>query len=58
MATRAAAEIKAATGVETVLIEGSKGIFDVKVDGKLIYSKYLTGRHAEPGEVGRLAEAL
>ena len=43
--------------METVLIEGSKGIFDVKVDGKLIYSKYLTGRHAEPGEVGRLAAA-
>jgi len=30
---------------------GSKGVFDVKVDGNLIYSKAETGRHAEPGEV-------
>jgi predicted Rdx family selenoprotein len=30
---------------------GSKGVFDVTVDGDLIYSKAETGRHAEPGEV-------
>ena len=30
---------------------GSKGVFDVTVDGNLIYSKAETGRHAEPGEV-------
>ncbi len=30
---------------------GSKGVFDVTVDGDLIYSKAGTGRHAEPGEV-------
>ena len=42
------------TGVEPKLIEGGKGIFDVKVDGRLIYSKYETDRHAEPGEVGKL----
>ena len=35
---------------------GSKGIFDVTVDGDLLYSKHETGRHAEPGEVGRLFE--
>lgn len=33
---------------------GSKGVFDVEVDGTLLYSKYETGRHAEPGEVLRL----
>ncbi len=33
------------------LVMGSKGIFDVTVDGDLIYSKAETGRHAEPGEV-------
>jgi predicted Rdx family selenoprotein len=30
---------------------GSKGVFDVVVDGHLLYSKSDTGRHAEPGEV-------
>ena len=30
---------------------GSKGVFDVTVDGRLIYSKADTGRHAQPGEV-------
>ena len=33
------------------LVTGSKGIFDVEVDGELLYSKHATGRHAEPGEV-------
>jgi selenoprotein W-related protein len=30
---------------------GSKGIFDVTVDGEMLYSKHAEGRHAEPGEV-------
>lgn len=33
------------------LITGTKGVFDVEVDGELLYSKHATGRHAEPGEV-------
>lgn len=33
---------------------GSKGIFDVTVDGELLYSKAVTGRHAESGEVLQL----
>jgi selenoprotein W-related protein len=33
---------------------GSKGVFDVTVDGELLYSKAVTGRHAEPGEVLQL----
>jgi selenoprotein W-related protein len=38
--------------IETLtLITGSKGIFDVVVDGAVIYSKHAEGRHAEPGEV-------
>jgi len=36
---------------ELALVPGEKGIFDVDVDGVLLYSKYETGRHAEPGEV-------
>ncbi len=30
---------------------GSKGVFDVTVDGEVLYSKAETGRHAEAGEV-------
>jgi selenoprotein W-related protein len=36
---------------ELRLVMGSKGVFDVRVDGELVYSKHQTGRHAEPGEV-------
>jgi len=39
---------------DLTLVMGSKGVFDVEVDGELIYSKQATGRHAEPGEVLRL----
>ena len=33
------------------LVTGGNGVFNVTVDGDLIYSKAQTGRHAEPGEV-------
>lgn len=33
------------------LVPGDKGIFDVTVDGEVLYSKRDRGRHAEPGEV-------
>ena len=36
------------------LTHGSKGIFDVTVDGDMLYSKAEAGRHAEPGEVFQL----
>ena len=39
---------------ELTLVTGSKGVFDVVVDGETIYSKNKTGRHAEPGEVLKL----
>ena len=40
------------------LIMGSKGVFDVRVDGELLYSKHETDRHAEPGEVLALFSEL
>jgi len=49
-----AAELKDALSVESRLIEGSKGIFDVKVDGKLMYSKHKTHKFPDKGEVARL----
>lgn len=41
-------------GVEADLIKGDKGIFDVRVDGDLIYSKHQTGRFPENEEVIQL----
>jgi len=36
---------------ELTLVTGAKGVFDVVVDGRTLYSKHETGRHAEPNEV-------
>ena len=36
---------------DTRVIAGVKGVFDVTVDGDVLYSKHATGRHANPGEV-------
>jgi selenoprotein W-related protein len=36
---------------ELVLVTGGSGVFDVVVDGTMLYSKRATGRHAGPGEV-------
>jgi selenoprotein W-related protein len=44
---------------ELRLVTGSKGVFDVRVNGKLIFSKHELGRHAKPGEVlERLRELI
>jgi predicted Rdx family selenoprotein len=41
------------------LLESSGGVFEVAMDGRLIFSKKALRRHAEPGEVLRLVrEAL
>jgi selT/selW/selH-like putative selenoprotein len=49
-----AEELKKSFGAEVEQIEGRDGIFDVKVDGKLIFSKYDRGRFPSPGEVTAL----
>lgn len=46
-----AAAIKEQTGVDAELIKGDDGIFDVIVDGKMIFSKHETGRFPEDDEV-------
>jgi len=38
-------------GTEVTLIAGSGGVFEVEVDGELIFSKRELGRFPEPGEV-------
>lgn len=39
---------------ELTMIPATGGVFEVEVDGALIYSKKGNGRHAEPGEVLQL----
>jgi selenoprotein W-related protein len=38
------------------LVESSGGVFEVTVDGELLFSKVRLGRHAAAGEVVRLIE--
>lgn len=42
---------------EVRLVMGNKGVFDVHVDGELVFSKKQAGRHAKPGEVLELFRA-
>jgi selenoprotein W-related protein len=39
------------------LIPSSGGVFDVAVDGKVVFSKKAVRRHAEPGEVVRILQS-
>jgi selenoprotein W-related protein len=53
-----AAELKKHLGVDSTLIPGSGGVFDVTVDGTVIFSKKSVGRFPGPGEVlGALKKA-
>jgi selT/selW/selH-like putative selenoprotein len=46
--------LKQEFGVVAQLIPGSAGIFDVVVDGKMVFSKHAVGRFPEAGEVTKL----
>ncbi|MBW1789811.1 MAG: Rdx family protein [Deltaproteobacteria bacterium] len=46
-----AAAIKETFGTDAELIKGGNGIFDVKVDGDLIFSKYKVNRFPEHDEI-------
>jgi selT/selW/selH-like putative selenoprotein len=50
--------LKERFGVDAELIRGKDGVFDVRVDGKLIFSKHELGRFPEPGEVEAKIERL
>jgi selenoprotein W-related protein len=39
---------------DVTVVPSRGGVFEVEVDGTLIFSKSELGRHAEPGEVMRL----
>ena len=49
------AEIRQAfPGTEVQLVPSSGGVFEVTVDGTLVFSKKALRRHAQPGEVVEL----
>lgn len=51
------AEIREATGVDALLVEGGGGVFDVLVDGRRVFSKKAVGRFPHPGEIRGLLPA-
>ena len=46
-----AAKIKEKSGVQAELVPGGSGIFDVEVDGKLIFSKHEEEHFPEDAEI-------
>jgi selenoprotein W-related protein len=52
-----AAELKNELGVEATLVPSKGGVFDVVVDGRLIFSKSQTDRFPNAGEVSGLIRA-
>lgn len=43
---------------ELRLVTGKGGVFDVVVDGEVLFSKKAEGRHAQPGEILERFRAL
>lgn len=46
-----AAALKDQFNIESKLIEGSGGVFDVRVNGELVFSKKIAGRFPEDHEI-------
>jgi selT/selW/selH-like putative selenoprotein len=44
-------ELKKALGVSSKLIAGSGGVFEVTVNGRMVFSKSEAGRFPDPGEI-------
>jgi selenoprotein W-related protein len=44
-------ELKKNLGADIELVAGSNGIFDITVDGRMIFSKFKQGRFPQAGEV-------
>lgn len=49
-----AADLKQELGTDSELIASGGGVFEVTVDGRLVFSKKSLGRFPEPGEVLKL----
>ena len=53
-AERVSAELKEMKISDIELVPEGKGIFDVEIDGKLIFSKFQSGRFPDQGEIPSL----
>jgi len=47
-------ELKKNLGAAIELVAGANGIFDISMDGRMIFSKYEQGRFPQPDEIIRL----
>ena len=52
-----AAEIKKERGIDAKLVKGSGGVFEVVLDGKLLFSKKAMGRFPENSEILEMVPA-
>jgi len=50
--------LKGRFGIESELNVGATGDFEVRLDGRAVFSKRSLGRFPEPGEVEQLIERL
>ncbi|MBF0289001.1 MAG: Rdx family protein [SAR324 cluster bacterium] len=57
-ATSLAAELKEKYKTEPKLISSGGGVFEIQVDGKMVFSKKKLGRFPESNEVQSLMDAL
>jgi selT/selW/selH-like putative selenoprotein len=49
-------ELQKSLGSEIELIAGANGIFDISLDGRMIFSKFEQGRFPRPDEIIKLIE--
>ena len=47
-------ELKNENDMEALLVPGSNGVFDVSVNGRVVFSKNKTGRFPDKGEISEL----
>lgn len=49
-------ELQRRLGTEIDLVAGSNGVFDVSLDGRMIFSKFEQGRFPQPDEIVNLVK--
>jgi selenoprotein W-related protein len=52
-----AAELKKKLGMDSELVASGGGVFEISVDGKLVFSKQSQGRFPDDGEVVKLLKS-